>query len=74
MRAVIDAEGRLMLPMSLLDQVGLRPGLVEVLADAVGLRVEPVDRDVLAERGGRLVVPQTGVPIDGAAVRSLRRI
>jgi hypothetical protein len=72
-RATIDAQGRLMLPMSLLDGVGLRPGPVEVVSDGVGLRVEPVGREVLVDRAGRVVAPRSGVVIDDATVRSLRR-
>jgi hypothetical protein len=52
--------------------LGLRPGVVEVLADGNGIRVEPLAGESLDERGGRLVIPASGVGIDDATVRSLR--
>ncbi len=72
MRATIDKAGRLVIPKPLRDQVGLSPGLVEVVAEGAGLRVEPLAHDALEERGGRLVIPASGAVIDDDTVRSLR--
>jgi AbrB family looped-hinge helix DNA binding protein len=73
MRATIDKAGRLVIPKQLRDEVGLRPGEVEVSAYGVGLRVEPVlGEESLEERGGRLVIPAAGVQIDDNLVGSLR--
>jgi AbrB family looped-hinge helix DNA binding protein len=73
MQATIDQAGRLVIPKQLRDQVGLRPGEVEVTVRGTGLRVEPlVGEDSLAERDGRLVIPATGSQIDDDLVRSLR--
>lgn len=73
MRATIDKAGRLVIPKQLRDEVGLRPGEVEVSAYGVGLRVEPLaSAESLAERDGRLVIPATGLQIDDGLVRSLR--
>jgi AbrB family looped-hinge helix DNA binding protein len=71
-KATIDKAGRLVIPKPLRDQLGLRPGEVEVTADGAGLRVEPLAGDVLEERGGRLVIPAGGAEIDDELVRSLR--
>jgi len=60
------------IPKQLRDQVGLRPGQVEVIAEGTGLRVEPLAGESLDERDGRLVIPVTGAPIDDDLVRSLR--
>ena len=49
MRATIDKAGRLVIPKPLGDQLGLRPGAVEVTADGAGLRVVPVHDEDLAE-------------------------
>jgi AbrB family looped-hinge helix DNA binding protein len=73
MRATIDKAGRLVIPKQLRDEVGLRPGEVEVSAYGAGLRVEPLaGAESLDERGGRLVIPATGLQIDDRLVRSLR--
>ncbi len=62
-----------MIPKALRDDLGLRPGVVEVTADGAGLRVEvPVADERLEERDGRLVIPATGLAIDDDAVQALR--
>ncbi len=72
MRATIDKAGRLVIPKQLRDEVGLRPGEVEVTAYGAGLRVEPLAGESLDERDGRLVIPAGGVEIDDDLVRLLR--
>lgn len=72
MKATIDKAGRLVIPKSLRDSLGLRPGTVEVRADGAGLRVEPLAVESLDDRAGRLVIPPSGTPIDDDMVRSLR--
>jgi AbrB family looped-hinge helix DNA binding protein len=72
MRATIDKAGRLVIPKPLRDLLGLGPGDVEVTTDGAALRVEAVPGEGLDERGGRLVIPPSGVPIGSDDVRSLR--
>ncbi len=72
MRATIDKAGRLVIPKPLRDHLGLRAGVVEVVADGAGLRVEPLAGESLDERDGRLVIPAAGAAIDDDDVRSLR--
>lgn len=72
MRATIDKAGRLVIPKSLRDHLGLRPGEVDVRADGAGLRVEALTSDRLEERAGRLIVPSTGGTLDDDSVRGLR--
>lgn len=72
MKATIDKAGRLVIPKPLRDSLGLRGGTVEVMADGVGLRVEPIATESLVERDDRLVIPASGAPIDDDAVRALR--
>lgn len=57
MRSRIDRAGRLVIPKALRNQLGLRPGEVELTADGAALRMEPVHEDTLAEADGRLVIP-----------------
>ncbi|MGH9164654.1 MAG: AbrB/MazE/SpoVT family DNA-binding domain-containing protein [Acidimicrobiales bacterium] len=72
MKATIDKAGRLVIPKPLRERLGLHPGVVEVVADGTGLRVEPLAREALEERGGRLVIPASGIELDDDTVRSLR--
>jgi AbrB family looped-hinge helix DNA binding protein len=72
MRATIDKAGRLVIPKRLRDEVGLRPGAVEVSVSGTGLRVEPLASESLDERDGRLVIPTAGLSIDDELVRALR--
>ncbi|WP_114558773.1 AbrB/MazE/SpoVT family DNA-binding domain-containing protein [Desertihabitans aurantiacus] len=72
MRTTIDKAGRLVIPKSLRDRVGLVPGEVSVTADGAGLRVEPLTGDDLEERAGRLVIPAGGATVDDETVQALR--
>jgi AbrB family looped-hinge helix DNA binding protein len=72
MRATIDKAGRLVIPKSLRDKLGLTPGEVEVVADGSALRVEAIAGESLEESDGRLVIPAAGMPLDDDAVRALR--
>jgi AbrB family looped-hinge helix DNA binding protein len=72
MRATIDKAGRVVIPKRLRDDIGLRPGEVEVTIDGAALRVEPLAGESLDERDGRLVIPAAGTRIDDDLVRALR--
>jgi AbrB family looped-hinge helix DNA binding protein len=72
MRATIDKAGRLVIPKPLRDRVGLQPGVVEVVVDGTGLRVEAIAAESLVERGDLLVIPAAGTPISADVVRALR--
>ena len=72
MKATIDKAGRLVIPKLLRDRLGLRAGVVEVVADGAGLRVEPLAAESLIERGERLVIPASGAPVDDDTVLALR--
>ncbi len=72
MRSTIDKAGRLVVPKILRDRIGLRAGAVELIADGTGIRIEPVAGEGLAEEGGRLVIPASGVGLDDELVRALR--
>ena len=60
-----------MIPQRLRDQLGLRAGPVDVIADGAGVRVEPLTADSSLEEG-RLVIPASGTVVDDDMVRSLR--
>jgi AbrB family looped-hinge helix DNA binding protein len=72
MRTTIDKAGRVVIPKPLRDELGLRPGEVEVTSDGAALRIEPLASGHLVEERGRLVIPAAGVAVDDALVRALR--
>ena len=72
MKTTIDSAGRVVIPKSLRDAPGIRPGPVDITIDGVALRIEVVGGTELAEEDGRLVIPATGEPIDDDVVRELR--
>lgn len=72
MKATIDKAGRLVIPKSLRDDAGLRPGEVEVRLDGSGVRIEAIAADSLQRHRGRLRIPPSDTPIGDAEVRALR--
>jgi AbrB family looped-hinge helix DNA binding protein len=72
MRATIDQAGRLVIPKQLRENVGLRPGEVEVTVEGSGLRIELPAEDALREEDGRLVIGASGLTLGDELVRSLR--
>jgi AbrB family looped-hinge helix DNA binding protein len=72
MKATIDRAGRLVIPRSLRNRIGLAGGgEVEIELDGAAIRIEPVAGTALREDGGLLFIPTTGTPIDDAQVRGL---
>lgn len=72
MRTTIDRAGRVVIPRSLRDRIGLGGGgEVEVELDGAGVRIEPVPGSGLREGGGFLVIPAVGTPISKGMVREL---
>ena len=62
----------MVIPKPLRDELGLRPGAVEVISVGAALRIEPIASDHLAEEHGRLVIPAGGAVVDDGVVRALR--
>jgi AbrB family looped-hinge helix DNA binding protein len=72
MKATIDRAGRLVIPRSLRDRIGLAGGgEVEIELDGAAIRIEPAAGTELREVGGLLFIPPTGTPVDEALVREL---
>ncbi len=72
MRTTIDMAGRVVIPKSRRDELGFRPGEVELVRDGAGVRIEPVSSDSLSDEKGRTVIPASGTLIDDELVRTLR--
>lgn len=73
MRATIDKAGRLVIPKPLRDELGLRPGEVELTVDGAALRIEPLLAEGLEREGDWLIIPAAGQPMTVDDIDVLRR-
>ncbi len=72
MKTTIDKAGRLVIPRSIRDRIGLAGGgEVELELDGAAVRIAPVTGGELREDDGLLVIPTAGTPLTGAMVREL---
>ena len=72
MRTTIDKAGRVVIPRSLRNRIGLAGGgEVQIEIEGAAIRIEPVAGTKLREDGGLLFIPTTGTPIDDTLVREL---
>jgi AbrB family looped-hinge helix DNA binding protein len=72
MRTTIDRAGRLVIPRSLRDRIGLAEGgEVDLELDGAGVRIEPVAGTDTREEAGLLVIPSTGTRIADGAIHHL---
>lgn len=75
MRTTMDRAGRLVVPLPLRGQVGLKVGgEVDIEVDGALLRIVPVVGSEFAEERGLLVIPPLGIDLDDTAVRELRDV
>ena len=72
MRTTVDKAGRLVIPVTLRERVGLAGGgEVEVALDGAAIRIQPVADHGLREVRGLLVIPETGERVDAGLIRDL---
>jgi AbrB family looped-hinge helix DNA binding protein len=72
MRATIDRAGRLVIPRSLRDRIGLAGGgEVELELDGASVRIAPVPGSALVVEAGLLVIPASGTPLTNVEVLEL---
>ncbi|WP_026049612.1 AbrB/MazE/SpoVT family DNA-binding domain-containing protein [Microbacterium algeriense] len=72
MRATMDKAGRIVIPASLRERVGLIPGPVDLILDGNGIRIEIDAPDNLIEKDGRLVIASSGAALTPDDIRELR--
>jgi AbrB family looped-hinge helix DNA binding protein len=72
MRTTIDKAGRLVIPRSLRQRIGLADGgEVDLELDGAGVRIAPVVGGTLLEDGDLLLIPALDTPITVEQVREL---
>jgi AbrB family looped-hinge helix DNA binding protein len=74
MRTTIDKAGRVVIPKSFRDALGLAgDDPVDVIVDGTAIRIEPVASAELVEVDGFWVVPATGAVVTPEVVDEIRR-
>lgn len=68
----MDKAGRIVIPATLRERVGLVPGPVDLVLDGNGIRIEIEAPDNLVEKDGRLVVRSSGSTLTPDDVREFR--
>lgn len=72
MHATIDKAGRIVIPASIRERLGILPGPVDITVDGTGIRIEVAAPDALLEKDGRLVVRRSGMQLSPDDIRDLR--
>ncbi|MEV4736787.1 MULTISPECIES: AbrB/MazE/SpoVT family DNA-binding domain-containing protein [unclassified Microbacterium] len=71
MQATMDKAGRIVIPASIRERLGMLPGPVDLIIDGTGVRIEVEAPDNVVEKDGRLVI--TGGPaLTPDEIRELR--
>ena len=73
MRSTIDKAGRLVIPKTLRDSLGLVPGEVEITPDELVVDIEPLADDRLEDEDGLLVIPAAGAAVSDDLVPDAAR-
>ena len=74
MQVTIDKAGRVVIPKSVRDSLGLSPGTgLALVVDGLAIRLQPEARGRLVEQDGFLVIASTGTPITDDLIADLRR-
>jgi len=75
MKTTMDKAGRIVVPKSLRDQIGLVPGEVEVVAESGGLRIDVVfDSRLEYEPDGAPLLPAGGITMTPDELREFRLV
>jgi len=60
MQTTMDKAGRIVIPASVRERLGMLPGPVDLIIDGTGVRIEVPPHDNVIEKDGRLII--TGGP------------
>ena len=71
MRTSIDPVGRIVVPKSLRDAIGMTAGPVDVHVEGTRIVIEPISDDTLIDKGNLRVIPASGSVITDEIVRDL---
>lgn len=72
MKTTIDKAGRIVIPASIRERLGILPGPVDLIVDGTGVRIEAEARGTVIDEEGILVIDSTDTTLDAEAIRELR--
>ncbi len=72
MRTTMDKAGRIVIPASFRERLGIVPGPIDLIVDGNGIRIEVDAPDNLVEKDGRLVIRSAAHPLTTDEIRELR--
>lgn len=72
MRTTMDKAGRIVIPATIRERLGMLPGPVDLIIDGTGVRIEVETHDNVVEKNGRLVITGSGPSLTDDDVRELR--
>lgn len=72
MQTTMDKAGRVVIPASIRERIGLVPGPIDIVIDGTGVRIELTTYDRLEERDGRLLIAASGRALTTDDIRELR--
>lgn len=72
MKTTIDKAGRIVIPASIRERLGILPGPVDLIVDGTGVRIEAEARGTVVDEDGILVIDSTDTALDADAIRELR--
>lgn len=72
MKTTIDKAGRIVIPASIRERLGILPGPVDLIVDGTGVRIEAEARGTVIDEDGILVIDSTDTTLDADAIRELR--
>lgn len=72
MRTTMDSAGRIVVPASIRERIGLTPGPIDIIVDGTGVRIEVPASDSLIEADGRLLIAPSGESMSTDQIRELR--
>lgn len=72
MHTTIDKAGRIVIPASIRERLGILPGPVDIMIDGTGIHIEVAAPDDVVEKDGRLIVRGSGTTLTPEDIRKLR--
>ena len=72
MITTMDKAGRVVIPASVRDRLGMTAGPIDILIDGNSVRIEVPAPDNVVERDGLLVITTAGAALTDDDVRELR--